>query len=167
MSISAIGKALDVDNWVIIATDTASGVGTKSFTSIPTVYRKLMVKWHSIVPDSTADLRIEFNAVTTANKYASFYDRKSSSAINPYVTNTKIGLEESCDSNNSYLGYLEIDSANTVNAKLVKGFNANKTGAQPGGYIVGFYEAVAAITQVDFKIGSGNISGTVILLGAK
>lgn len=168
MAISKLSAATTTDNWVQIATNTASGVGTKSFTSIPTTYRKLMVRWHSIVPDTnTVDLFIRLNGVSTANTYMSSYIQFGAASTTPSFANNGFMLDNSTTSTNSYLGYLVIDSANTTNSKIVEGINGINTGDVEGGFINGLFVATAAISQLDFLVTpSGTISGTVTLYGA-
>ena len=166
MAISKLSAAVTTDNWVEIATNTASAA-TKSFTSIPTTYRKLMVRWHSIVPDTnTADLFIRLNNISTANTYVSSYIPFRSTVVNPSFANNGFMLDNSTSDTNSYLGYMVIESSNTANSKIVEGINAISTGDIEGGFVNGLFVATAAVTQLDFLVTGGNISGTVTLYGA-
>lgn len=161
MSISRITTAGVTDNWVEIATNTASAVTTKSFTSIPTTYSKLLLVWHSISMVSTSDLTIRFNNDATTLKHflltTSGSTRMNSSNIIFSQVTTGNGF-----------GLLEIDSANTTNAKRINGYytnSADSTTATNAGLMTGIYLATAAITQVDFISSLSNYSGTVTLYG--
>ena len=166
MAISKLSGATATDNWVQIATNTSTA-GTKSFTSIPTTYRKLMVRWHTIVPNTNVvDLYIRLNGVSTANTYVSAYIPFRSSVVNPSFANDGFMLDNSTSDTNSYLGFMVIESSNTTNSKIANGVNAISTGDVEGGYVEGLFVATAAVTQLDFLVTSGTISGTVTLYGA-
>ena len=152
MSISRITTTDTVDNWVEIATNTTTAT-TRTFSSIPTTYRKLMLRWHTIVPNTnTVDLYIYFNASKTANAYYSA------------GSNTYIEVDTSTVDTNSYLGYLVIDSAKTNSIKEFNGFHSyTVTGTQRE--LHGIYAATAAITEISFEMTSGTTSGTLVLYG--
>jgi hypothetical protein len=166
MAISNLTPASTIDNWVEIATNTSTA-GTKSFTSVPTTYRKLMLRWHSIAPDTnTVDLFIRLNGISTANTYVSSYIPFRSSVVDPSFANNGFMLDNSTTTTNLYLGYIVIDSASTTNSKIITGINAISTGDTEGGFVDGLFVATAAISQVDLLVTSGTISGTATLYGA-
>ena len=166
MAISKLSGAATSDNWVQIATNTATAA-TKSFTSIPTTYRKLMVRWHTIAPNTNVvDLYIRLNGVSTANTYVSAYIPFLSGGRTPSFANDGFMLDNSTTDTNTYLGFMVINSSNTANAKIVEGVNALSTGDVEGGFVEGLFVATAAVTQLDFLVTSGTISGTVTLYGA-
>ena len=189
-TVSSVNSAFKGDGPVLIQSQTASGSANISFTSgIDSTYDKYMFVFINMNPASDAvTFRFQANAsgqsgfnevMTTTVFTASHYESGSSplltySASADQANDTNYqrlsdnignGADESC----SGVFYLFAPSSTTY----VKQFYGTTNTYGDSDYtaerfVAGYFNITAAITEMDFKMSSGNIdAGTIKLYGVK
>lgn len=159
----------------LIATSTPSAATTVSFTSIPTTYKTLIVKWVCWQSITSQFLSVQLNGSTTgydsqnwsntngSNSVFAAYENKSAfGADNDAAVQSKTGTLDNADRGN---GSLIIYGAN-INGKHQAEWSCF------GGYggtntTKGYHTATLnGITQIDFiRSSTGTITGTFYLYG--
>jgi len=187
-AISAKPSGLSGGSMNLIATQTASGSSTISFTSgIDSTYDEYVFTFINMHPSASANL--EFNATTDGTNYnivktsTAFYtthrengsggalgysgvDEAQATGFQQLTTGDNVAT----DNDASIVGELHI--FNPSNTTFVKHFisktnfmgvdGSNKS--SNGGYIAGYFNTTTALTGFQFKMRSGNIDSGVIKL---
>lgn len=174
MGISQVPISTGNRKWTEIATSTpANTTATLSFTSIPTTYYYLLIRFDQLLTNGDTSPLIRFNS-DTGNNYASYnMDSGSSNSVNgakllpyPRTTGINIGIWNQSSSYNS--GKILIEGANDI-WKEISYTNIPTVAAGYGSFkSTGQWTGTAAITQIDIPVGGGTYSGsgTFRLLGS-
>lgn len=179
------------DSAILLSTATASSSASLSFT-LPTAYKQVTFGFYNIAPaTNTADFSFQVNASgqagyneTMTTTYFHAYHRENDEA-NPsllYVAAAdqaqgtayqKLGEYLGSDATESMAGELNLfNPASTTYVKHFNGRFVENDGSPPSyardQYPAGYINVTAAITNIDFKMSSGNIStGKIKMWGIK
>ena len=151
------------DNWVQIATATpTTAVGSVSFTSIPTNYRKLwLVTTGQIVPSVLDSMSVTINSITGANDYRFWEESDADAVAGIFFGNTTSGSVN-----------LYFNNPTTSNLPFVTFDGGIASAANNGRTFLYGYVAPATtnITTIDITLASGDFStntGTFVLYGTE
>jgi hydroxypyruvate isomerase len=150
-----------------------SAVSTVTFSSIPSTYKSLQVRFNTIASGAFV-YQVQFNSDTSTANYVGHNLNANSATVNAsgYAsgTNGSIRINASNPGASTYpsVGIVDIiDYANTNKNKTVKalyGTNQNLTTFDQT-VSSGIWLSTAAITSLTFGLNSGTITGTVTLYG--
>jgi len=163
----AISTLKGVNKWTELASSTISGTPTSvSFTSISSIYSKLLINWQKVLMDSTpATVGIRFNNDSGSN-YAFTYSYFSSNIY--YLTgngdDTRIGTGQ-FDQVNESTGFLLIENANDIYKKITYA-NNNGSATNLAFQGQGNWINATAIDRIDLVSTANFGSGTVKLYGS-
>jgi hypothetical protein len=182
----ALDSAVPTGKMTLLATQTASGSSTISFTSgIDSTYDSYLFKFYDIHP-ATDDTDLTFQVdVGTGTSYAQtitstafqvFHGEDGSSGAVEYKANRDqaqgTAFQPICQdigngNDESMSGYLHLFSPNS--STFVKHFIGLGTNVYSGNasiqiYSAGYINTTTALTRVQFKMDSGNIDSGVIKL---
>ena len=170
------------DSLKLIQTQTASDSASLSFTSgIDSTYNHYIFRFYNINPAS-ADMAFKFqagssyNTTMTTSTYRPYHNESDATGLT-YVAGEdqgqgtafqSIGFSQSNDADSSGAGELHL--FNPASTTFVKNFYSiyQYMGNAPGSvefFLGGYLNITSAITQVQFKMNSGNFDGTIILYG--
>ena len=168
---SSISGHLQTGNFFLISQLTPSAVSTVTFSSIPSTYKHLMVRFNLICSAATI-AKLQLNGDTGANYVAHFLEGNGS-AVGAGGWNSGAGNASIYLTNNGtvstvypYVGIIDIfDYANTSKNKTVKtidGVNQN-TSAGNMGISSGVWLSTTAINSLTLLLNSGTFTGTISL----
>jgi hypothetical protein len=184
-NLSSVNSGLK-GNLLLLSTQTASNSTSVSFTTgIDSTYDLYIFKFIDINP-STDNQRFEFqvnaSGQTGFNETMTttfFYARHSEADTNASLTYYSGGDQQqgtayqnlgwiSNDADHSLVGELHL--FNPASTTSIKHFDSrttwnNDTDGLMDGYIAGYINTTAAITQIDFKIQAGTFDGTIKMYG--
>jgi len=152
-----------------IATTTASGASTVSFTSIPSTYTDLVIvaTGKSSTAGSTSNnYRIQFNGDTTSlySNTQMYGDGTSAGSVrdstSPYMYMALVG-QTSAENAVSIINIMNY--ANTTTYKTVVGRGSHAQSSLQAG--VGVWRSTAAINRVDLFMPSATLTGTFTIYG--
>ena len=158
-----------------IATITASGGETSlTFSSIPSTYASLQIRYHAKRGDGGVGVIIlRPNGSTTTSDYAYHYLRGTGSAVSAFGTTGTFGMYLTQISGTGYsgsgVGIIDIhDYASTTKAKTVRclgGFDDNAVGLSRIDLNSGLYIPTTAISSLEVFFGGDTVaSGSVFSL---
>ena len=175
---SGFGGALN-----LISTQTASDSASLSFTSgIDSTYKEYVFKFININP-ATNDTAFKFqagssyNTAITSTTFRPWHREDDGSSGLAYVAGEdqaqgtayqSIGFSESSDADNDGGGELHL--FNPSSTTYVKNFYSrfqyvSSTPSSVDFYLAGYLNTTSAITQVQFKMASGNFDGKIKMYG--
>jgi hypothetical protein len=184
---TAFGSITGLGNLVFISKQTASSSANVSFTSgINSTYKEYIFYFNNIHPSTTANFTFQvnasgqtgFNETITSSVFRAQHTENGSTASLDYKTNLDqaqgtgyqvIGEQISAGSDESCSGKLHLFDPSSDT--FVKHFMTNFSGYVDGttshnNFTAGYINTTSAITQIDFKMSSGNIdAGTISLFG--
>jgi len=184
---TAVGTTTQLGNLVFISKQTASSSASVSFTSgIDSTYKEYIFTFNNIHPSTTANFTFQvnasgqtgFNETITSTVFRAQHTESDSTASLDYKTNLDqaqgtsyqvIGEQISAGSDESCSGKLHLFDPSSDT--FVKHFMTNFSGYVDGttshnNFTAGYINTTSAITQIDFKMSSGNIdAGTISLYG--
>tara|TARA_X000001382_G_C3103273_1_gene157441 strand:- start:67 stop:723 length:657 start_codon:yes stop_codon:yes gene_type:complete len=179
--------AVEGGNMVLLSTQTASASASISFTSgIDSTYKEYMFIFNNIHPATTANFTFQvnasgqtgFNETITSSVFRAQHTESDSTASLDYKTNLDqaqgtsyqvIGEQISAGSDESCSGKLHLFDPSSDT--FVKHFMTNFSGYVDGttshnNFTAGYINTTSAITEIDFKMSSGNIdAGTIQMFG--
>jgi len=186
-AITAIPSGISGGGLNLISTQTASSSANLSFTSgINSTYKEYIFKFYNIHPSTTANFTFQvnasgqtgFNETITSSVFRAQHTESGSTASLDYKTNLDqaqgtsyqvIGEQISAGSDESCSGKLHLFEPSSDT--FVKHFMTNFSGYVDGttshnNFTAGYINTTSAITEIDFKMSSGNIdSGVIIMYG--
>ena len=186
-AITAIPSGISGGGLNLISTQTASSSANLSFTSgINSTYKEYIFKFYNIHPSTTANFTFQvnasgqtgFNETITSSVFRAQHTESGSTASLDYKTNLDqaqgtsyqvIGEQISAGSDESCSGKLHLFDPSSDT--FVKHFMTNFSGYVDGttshnNFTAGYINTTSAITEIDFKMSSGNIdSGVIIMYG--
>jgi hypothetical protein len=184
---TAVGSITALGNLIFISKQTASSSANVSFTSgIDSTYKEYIFTFNNIHPSTTANFTFQvnasgqtgFNETITSTVFRAQHTESDSTASLDYKTNLDqaqgtsyqvIGEQISAGSDESCSGKLHLFDPSSDT--FVKHFMTNFSGYVDGttshnNFTAGYINTTSAITQIDFKMSSGNIdAGTISLYG--
>jgi len=184
---TAVGSITALGNLIFISKQTASSSANVSFTSgIDSTYKEYIFTFNNIHPSTTANFTFQvnasgqtgFNETITSTVFRAQHTESDSTASLDYKTNLDqaqgtsyqvIGEQISAGSDESCSGKLHLFDPSSDT--FVKHFMTNFSGYVDGttshnNFTAGYINTTSAITQIDFKMSSGNIdAGTISLFG--
>ena len=184
---TAVGSTTQLGNLVFISKQTASSSANVSFTSgINSTYKEYIFYFNNIHPSTTANFTFQvnasgqtgFNETITSSVFRAQHTENGSTASLDYKTNLDqaqgtgyqvIGEQISAGSDESCSGKLHLFDPSSDT--FVKHFMTNFSGYVDGttshnNFTAGYINTTSAITQIDFKMSSGNIdAGTITMYG--
>ena len=170
----------------LISTQTASSSSTISFTSgIDDTYDEYVFKFYDIHPatdnvnftfQGNADGGSGYNETITSTWFVAYQNEAGSATSLEYNTGNDLAqstsfqiLQDACgnDNDQSLAGYLHL--FNPSSTTFVKHFIARCNRSHQGDYTgdafcSGYFNLTSAITEIQFKMSSGNIDSGVIKL---
>ena len=154
---------ISLTSYESIATVTvgAGGQSTISFTSIPSTYKHLQVRYMTLTGTATNDLRMRFNSDTGANYvWHQLQGNGTSAASGANTSQTLIGVGMVGGASNPGSGIVDIlDYTNTnkyTTTRSLAGIDQNGSGVMM--FWSGLWQNTNAITQIDFTSASGNFN---------
>lgn len=147
------------DNWVQIATTTPTSGTAVTFSSIATIYSKLMVM---INAPAGGTLSANATIITTINGVTSgyiapFVNIVTAGTLSTSVNNTGIRMTGALDSAGFIgAGFVTIESANTTTVKRVTGALGSNNGTAFYSFCDnGFFAGTAAVTSIALTLTGG------------
>lgn len=169
MGISSLKKSAS-DNWELLSTSSPAGVATITFSSIDTVFSKLLLTYDLTSSGNSGFLTLRVNNDAGNNYMSNAIATENDSAgggAASYDTNEHICCVSSGFFQTSWSGNTIILAAETTSIKTLESFGTALGGtAGCGTTAFGIYMASAAVTQLDLKH-SANLTGTVKLYGVR
>ena len=167
---SQISGHLITSNFFLISQVTPSGVGTVTFSSIPSTYKSLQIRFN-LITSSNLDYGLQFNGDTGTN-YAihGLWGNGNTAQVVSGTSLTYIELNVHGTISTVYpnVGILDvIDYANANKNKTIKlltGVN-NNTSAGTMEIDSGVWLSTAAVTSLTFSTLGGTYTGTISLYG--
>lgn len=135
-----------------IATVSASGTNTVTFSSIPSSFRHLQVRYIAQNPDIPV-MRMRFNSDSSSNYAEHQLDTNgSSSSFGGNASMTSIGLSSISDGGFFTVGIIDIhDYASTTKNKTIRGFSGRDMNGSGNVYLrSGVWLNTAAISSITF-----------------
>ena len=184
---TAVGSTTQLGNLVFISKQTASSSASVSFTSgIDSTYKEYIFTFNNIHPSTTANFTFQvnasgqtgFNETITSSVFRAQHTESDSTASLDYKTNLDqaqgtsyqvIGEQISAGSDESCSGKLHLFDPSSDT--FVKHFMTNFSGYVDGttshnNFTAGYINTTSTITEIDFKMSTGNIdAGTISLYG--
>lgn len=185
-SITALAQVSAGDGITLISSQTASASASLSFTGIDSTYRTYLFKFINIHPatdgafftfQANASGESGFNETITSTMFRAFHIEVSDASGVGYQTTADQaqgtsynqiffdGISNGSDSSGS--GTLHL--FNPSNTTFVKHFIANTMHMNPTGsegaihsFAAGYFNTTSAITEIDFKMTTGNIDDGII-----
>ena len=155
-----------------IATVTASAATTSTFSSIPSTYKALQVRFN-LVTSTNSYWQVRFNGDTGSNYAYHILAGSSTVVVNVAATQTA-RLVSSEHTAAAYPNVVIIDVADYASAsknktmRTVSGSNQNTAGGVNAGNVElasGLWLSTAAINSLTIFVGSGTYTGTIALYG--
>ena len=186
---TAVGSITGLGNLVFISRSTASSSASLSITSgIDSTYKEYIFVFNNIHPATTANFTFQvnasgqtgFNETMTTTAFRATHFESGASASLDYKTNIdqaqgtsyqvmaeqiSTGNDESC----SGTLHLFEPSSTTFVKHFITNLSAYMDSTTAHNYFTaGYINSTSAITEIDFKMSSGNIdSGTIDMYGVK
>jgi len=169
-----LGATASIGNFYQISQLSPSAVSTVTFSSIPSTYKSLQVRFNLVTSATSQSFKFQFNSDTSTSNYANHWLFGTASTAG--ATGNASGvygyiLVADSGSLGTYpnVGIVDIiDYANANKNKTVKSFvGANQNTST--GYVElgsGVWLSTAAITSLTIAIPSGTFTGTITLYGA-
>lgn len=166
MGISSFGRSLS-DDWELITSSSPSAVSTVTFSSIQTVYSKLLLTVSVTNTATTTSLELKINNSST--DYLS-------TALGGFINST-YGYSTASGTTSHFLTYTGgqsltnhsalaiIYSANTLNGKYIESQGSTTGGGNAAILSQGFWAGSAAIDRLD--ITGPSMTGTIKLYGVR
>jgi hypothetical protein len=174
-SLLAGNVAFNPSSYESIATATPSGTGTVTFSSIPSTYTSLQIRFSLLTDSSGWSCYLRFNGDTGSN-YVYHYIAGTGSVVQAagVTANTRIDFASlNSGSNTSFptVGIIDIhDYASTTKNKVIRDFaGIDKNGSGDVNLISGLWLNTAAITSVSLivPVASFSTGTTFSLYGIK
>lgn len=169
MGISSL-KRLGSDKWELLSTSSPAGVSTVTFSSIDTVFTKLLLTYEFTTSASTGFLTLRANNDSGNNYMSNAIGTENDSAGGgsaSYDKNEHVCILSAGYSQTSWGGNTLILGAETDSIKTIESFGTSLGGTVGCGTTsYGIYMASAAITQLDL-LHSANLTGTAKLYGVR
>jgi len=183
--VALFGASRDLSSAILLSTATASSSASLSFT-LPTAYKQVKFGFYNIAPAADqVNFSFQVNASgqsgyneTMTTTYFHAYHRENDEASPSllYVATADQAQGTAYQALGEYLGYGATESmagelnlfnpASTTYVKHFYGRFVENDGSPPSyardQYPAGYINVTAAITSIDFKMSSGNISSGVI-----
>lgn len=148
-----------------IASYSSSG-STVTFSSIPSTYKHLQVRFYADLDTADRVLRMRINGVSTTGTYAKHGLEGNGTSASAYGVDSSsatwldVGYVVSAGSNPAVAIIDILDYANTSKYKTTRTLAGNdQNGAGLVGIYSGLYMSTSAITSIEFTInGSGNFA---------
>ena len=169
---SQISGHLITNNYFLISQSLPSAVSTVTFSSIPSTYKSLQVRFNLVTTSATFG-EIQFNSDTSTANYAMHYLSSSGSAATAggtaSGTNGYIKMFQNA-SVTTYpsVGIIDvIDYANANKNKTVKTLVGANNNTSTGSIEIdsGVWLSTSAITSLTLLVGAGTYTGTISLYG--
>lgn len=160
-AIHGTGVAAATNSYESIATATPSGVSSFSFTSIPSTYKHLQVRYISRNTSAALYVLLRFNSDTGANYATHTLEGTGTAATaGAYPSDTQMYMPRNATTSPFFAaGIIDIlDYANTNKNKTVRGlggYDQNGTG-QRVDFNSGLWTNTAAINTLNFSVSSGS-----------
>ena len=158
-----------------IATLTPSAVNTITFSSIPSTYKSLQLRFNVILTNNGTILKTQFNGDTASNYGIHVLGGSGggalSSGANPSATSMTFGYG-GAGPINTYpnVGIMDIvDYADTNKYKTLKLLLGNNNNTSSGNIEMdsGAWRSTAAVTSLTFFVSAGTFTGSFGLYGIK
>jgi len=188
-NVTALNAAVSTGNMVLISSQTASNSASISFTTgIDSTYKEYQF-WFINVGARTSSSEFRFQGSTNGGSsygvtitstlfraynyendsgaglgYITTSDLAQSTDFQPLIQTTSIGI----NSDDCLGGSMSL--FNPASTTYVKHFISNVTAAENGNWhsqMAGYFNTTSAINAVQFKMGSGNMDGTILMYGIK
>ena len=150
----------------------SGGQSTISFTSIPSTYKHLQVRYMTLTGTATNDLRMRFNSDTATNYvWHQLQGNGATAAAGANLSQTLIGAGMVGGTANPGSGIIDIlDYENTnkfTTTRSLAGIDQNGSGVMM--FWSGLWRNTNAVTQIDFTSASGNFNQntSIALYGIK
>ena len=170
---SQISGHLITGNFSLISQQNVSAVSTVTFSSIPSTYKSLQVRFN-LTTSVSSYWQVQFNGDTAGNyPYHNLYGTGSTTGAGGAASQSGL-LISNYHTVTTYpnVGIMDVlDYANVSKNKTTKalsGSNNNTSGGIGQGNIElasGVWLSTAAITSLTFFVGSGTFTGTISLYG--
>jgi hypothetical protein len=156
------GAAPAAGGYTLISTTTLSSTAT-TISSIPTTYSALLLIGDGVaISNANYSMAIKFNSVTTG--YVQNYNFVEAGGFTNVTSTSNFRMNNFGTSNQNVFAMDIYNAKETTGSKIVK-FNAALNGNSSVGMGTGSVPISAAITSITLTAASGNLSGTVYLLG--
>jgi len=156
------GGGLDSDYELISSTILGADAATVEFTSIPSGYKHLQVRWTAKTTSTVANVEIRFNGITTSS-YArhTLYSDTSSVVSEGSSSQTRIVLLNSASrstTSNAFAGGIMdiLDYSSSTKNTTVRALYGQKDALNNAALATGFLNNTASITSVLFFLASSN-----------
>ena len=154
-----------------IATTTASGAATVTFSSIPNTYTDLVLIYTATASSGTPDMTMRLNNDTAGNYSGTWLSGNGTSATSArdassrtYMYLDSVSGISTTSANVSIVNIMNYANTTTYKTVLARSSNANN-GVDA---FVNLWRATpAAINRIDLELTAGNVSGTFTLYGIK
>jgi hypothetical protein len=154
-----------------IATVT-TGAGDVSFTSIPSTYKHLQLRYSIVTTNAAGVLGLRFNS-DTGNNYVfhKLYGDGTNAGAAGYAATSYMGIDyQGFVATYPNVGIIDfVDYASTTKNKTVRSLSGADKNAAGGNVKLssGLWMSTAAITQIDTALQSGNTTVSWALYGIK
>ena len=164
---------ISTNNFYQISQLSPSAVSTVTFSSIPSTYKSLQVRFN-LVPSATGALmRMQFNGDTASN-YATheLYGTGGSTGAGGVASNISVNINQNVGTVNTtypFVGIIDvIDYANTNKYKTAKALSGQNQNLTSGSVQIdsGVWLNTSAVTSLTLLHTTGTFTGTITLYGA-
>ena len=166
------GVPISLTSYESIATASPSGASTFDFTSIPSTFKHLQIRYATKGTSNGTGIRIRFNSDTGSNYYIHYLygDGATAGALAQGITTSGVIGEVTTTSDVQSSGVIDIlDYLSTNKNKTVRtlfGYDNNGSGAVYLNSVL-WSATPAAITSITIFPSSGTITGSFALYGIK
>jgi len=166
---SSISGHLTTGNFYLIQQISPSAVSTVTFSSIPSTYKSLQVRFNLVCSSAGRNITIAFNGSGTGYTNHQLYETGSTTVAQGFTGQTYTWmLQNGTVATYPNVGIIDVvDYANTNKNKTVKTFGGANQNTASGTVEInsGVWLNTAAITSLVIGVTAGTFTGTATLYG--
>ena len=183
-NVTAYNASVATGNMVLISSQTASNSASISFTTgIDSTYKEYQFYFIDIHPRTNADFNFNmstdgganYNVTKTTTKFRAYHNESGADSALGYVASHDLAQstadallsQPKSGSDESTSGFLTLfnPSSTTYVKHFIATFNGYNTPYSEVHYKAGYANTTSAINAIIFRMGSGNMDGTILMYG--
>jgi hypothetical protein len=189
-SVTALPSSVPTDNLILISTQTASNSATISFTTgLDSTYDMYEFKFFDIDTATTGeDLLFQgstnsgssYGVTITSTAFRAYHNEADTDTALQYLTGGDLAQSTSfqqitlgaigTDADKSMCGSLQLfnpSSTTYVKHFIINNNSLNNSNYSVESFVAGYFNTTSAINAIQFKMDTGNFSGTIKMYGVK
>jgi hypothetical protein len=185
-NVTAYNASVATGGMVLLSTQTASNSASISFTTgINSTYKEYQFWFIDVHPRTNADFNFNmstdgganYNVTKTTTKFRAYHNESGADSALGYVASHDLAQstadallsQPKSGSDESTSGFLTLfnPSSNTYVKHFIATFNAYNPPYSEVHYKAGYANTTSPINAIIFRMGSGNMDGTILMFGIK